>query len=430
MDEGEARREASEPSAEDTGQAAADPADTPERPVPTPYPRSADPAPADPPRRLRRVLRGATRTAVALLSVSALAATGFAYTTLDQLQDNVQTTDALQQNHGEEHVAPPPPEDDGATDILLVGADSRTDMRGNPLPLDMLKELRTESKDGVNTDTLIILRIPKDGGKPAAVSIPRDTWVDVPQGGQAKINSAYGAAKVAATTRLRAEGMTDSAEVERESNQAGRRALVAAVQDFTQVRIDHYAEVNLLGFYLLTEALGGVEVCLNHATVDKDSGANFAAGPQVVSGGEALSFVRQRKNLPRGDLDRIVRQQVFLSSALKQVLSAGTLTSPDRLDRLTETVYRSLVLDPDLDLLRFAEQAEGIASGDIEFVTIPVVQVGARSADGQSIITVDVGQVRTFVDGLVSPVTQQQGGGSAPAGRPELLAAASVPCVN
>ncbi|MBK1788862.1 LCP family protein [Prauserella cavernicola] len=400
------------------------------RPVPTPYPRPR-PAPAPPRRsRLRAVGRGTVRTVVALLSVVALAATGYAYTTLDDLQDNVQTTDALQQNVDDEDpdTPPPPPQDDGATDILLVGADSRNDMQGNPLPLSMLKELRTEDKAGVNTDTLIVLRIPKNGGKPTGISIPRDTWVDVPQGGKGKINSAYGAAKVAESQRLRAEGMTDHARVERDSDQAGRRALVRTVQDFTQVRIDHYAEINLLGFYLLTESLGGVEVCLNAPTVDKDSGADFAAGPQVVSGGEALSFVRQRKNLPRGDLDRIVRQQVFLSSALNQVLSAGTLTNSERLGQLTETLRRSLVLDPGLNLLGFAEQAKGIANGDMEFVTIPVEQVGARSQDGQSIVTVDLGEVRGFVDDLAKRDQQQpSGGGSAPAAAPMR---ATAPCVN
>lgn len=419
------------------------------RPRPTPYPRSrpapeAVPAP-EPRRRLRSVGRGIVRTAVALLSVVALTATGYAYTMLDDLQSSVETTDALEEDpSGDE--APPPPQDDGATDILLVGADSRTDMQGNPLPLAVLKQLRTESKAGIKTDTLIILRIPKDGSAPTGISIPRDTWVDVPHGGKDKINSAYGTAKEAASERLRREGMTDRAQLERDSNQAGRRALVKTVQDFTQVHIDHYAEISLLGFYLLTEALGGVEVCLNAPTSDKDSGADFAAGPQVVSGGEALSFVRQRKNLPRGDLDRIVRQQVFLTSALRKALSTGTLTDPAKLAGLTDTVRRSLVLDPNLDVLGFADKAKELAGGNIEFVTIPVEQVGARSHDGQSIITVDLGDVRSFVRSLahgdrtppgeaqpdgarrgasVPPGVQPAGGGSALAAR-----VAGVPCVN
>ncbi|SFQ20566.1 cell envelope-related function transcriptional attenuator common domain-containing protein [Amycolatopsis arida] len=422
---------------------------SPRRFVPSPHPRSAPPASesrlAEPARsrRGRRAGHAVGRVLLALLSAVALVATGYAYTRLDDLRDNVHTTDALDL-HDEDPVAPPA--DDGATDILLVGTDARTDMQGNPLPLDVLRALRTESKAGINTDTLILLRVPKDGGRPTGVSIPRDTWVSVPQGGHAKINSVYGVAKAAAAERLRREGARDQAAIERESDQAGRRALVKTVQEFTQVRIDHYAEVGLLGFYLLTEALGGVKVCLRHATEDKDSGADFRAGPQVVSGGEALSFVRQRKNLPRGDLDRIVRQQAFLASALHQVLSAGTLTNPGKLDQLTDAVHRSLVTDPDLDLLKFAEQAKDIASGDIEFVTIPVVTVGARSEDGQSIVEVNLAEVRRFIAGLVptdsgatgaaeATAGVRGGGGAAGSngaggGAARQITAEDVPCVN
>lgn len=406
------------------------------QPAPSPYPRSS-PAVVPPARHRRkgRVRRASVRTLVAMLSAAALVATGYAYATLDRVQDNVRTTDALIEQ--DERVAPP--QDDGATDILLVGTDARTDMQGHPLPLEVLRKLRTESKAGINTDTLILLRIPKDGSEPAGVSIPRDTWVDVPHGGKDKINSAYGVAKTAAAAALRAEGGTDQAEIERESDQAGRRALVRTVQDFTQIRVDHYAEVSLLGFYLLTEALGGIKVCLNQPTEDKDSGASFRAGPQVVSGGEALSFVRQRKNLPRGDLDRIVRQQAFLASALHQVLSAGTLTSPSKLNELVDTVHRSLVLDPDLDLLEFAEQAKGIASGDISFVTIPVKTVGGRSPDGQSIIEVDEAAVHDFVASLAgrgnevaATSTPTGGGGSGPGSvlTQEGITADGVACVN
>ncbi|WP_228005081.1 LCP family protein [Amycolatopsis sp. YIM 10] len=373
-------------------------------------------------------MRTTGKVFLALLSIVALATTGYAYTTLDDFQDNVGTADALIVDPDDPAA---PPADDGATDILLVGADSRTDMQGNPLPLRVLKELRTEEKAGVNTDTLIILRIPKNGGKPAAVSIPRDTWIDVPQGGQAKINSVYGVTKANTAADLRRQGKRDDAEVERESDQAGRTALVKTVQDFTQIRVDHYAEVGLLGFYLLTEALGGIKVCLNHATEDKDSGANFRKGVQTVSGGEALSFVRQRKNLPGGDLGRIQRQQAFLSSALHQVLSAGTLTSPDKLNQLMEAVKKSVVVDPGLDLLEFAGQARDIASGEINFQTIPVVAVGARSEDGQSIIEVDLTAVRQFVAELVGRGAQPAtGGGSAPGTAPRQNTADGVTCVD
>ncbi|CAM3119272.1 LCP family protein [Saccharomonospora xinjiangensis] len=392
--------------------------------------------------RARRTVRAVVRSAIALLSVASLGITGYAYSALDALQDNVTTTDALRLNDviDTSEDEPPPPEDDGATDILLVGTDSRTDMEGNPLPADVLRQLRTESNPGISTDTLIVLRIPHDGSSPTGISIPRDTWVSVSGGDHAKINSVYGSAKYEAERALRAEGVTERSKLARESDQAGRSALVRTVQRFTQVRIDHYAEVNLLGFYLLTEALGGVKVCLNNATSDPDSGANFAAGVQTVSGGEALSFVRQRKNLPRGDLDRIQRQQAFLASALNKVLSAGTLTDTERMEKLSDTLRKSLVLDSELDLLKFAQQTSGIASGEFSFVTIPVVDIAAWSPDGkQSIVAVDLDEVRSFVADAVRDDSREErpsGGGSAPpAARSqqtgaEEITADDVACVN
>ena len=385
---------------------------------PTPYPRTSPPSDEpepelaeDVPHRRRRPFRATGKALVALVSVAALVATGYAWATYHEVQGNMRTTDALDlpESPGDR---PPPPADDGADDILLVGADARTDMQGNPLPLRVLKELRTEQTNGVNTDTIIIVRLPKNGAKPYAVSIPRDTWIDLPRGGQGKINSVYGLAKRAEAGELRSQGERDSAKIERDSDQVGRQALVRAVQNFTQVRIDHYAEVNLLGFYLITEALGGVQVCLNQATQDKDSGADFRAGVQTVSGGEALSFVRQRKNLPHGDLDRIVRQQAFLSSALHKVLSAGVLTNPGTLDELTEAMRRSLVLDAGFDLLQFADRAKGLASGDVTFTTIPVVTINGRSPDGeQSIVEVDPAAVRQFFAELAG---RGPAGGGAP----------------
>ncbi|OAP22280.1 MULTISPECIES: LCP family protein [Amycolatopsis] len=401
---------------------------------PSPHPRVALPQPSnpappeEPDRHSGRVTRVTRRVAIGLVSLLALSGTGYAYVTKDKLQDNVATADVLTPRAGE---PPAPPADDGGTDILLVGSDARTDQQGNPLPPSMLKSLRTEDKAGINTDTVILLRIPKNGGKASAVSIPRDSWVDVPGRGQAKINSAYGVAKARAEQEERAQGEHDQAKIARDSDAAGRRALVQTVQDLTQARIDHYAEVNLLGFYLITEAVGGVPVCLNHATSDKDSGANFRRGVQTVSGGEALSFVRQRKNLPNGDLDRIKRQQAFLSSAMRKVLSAGTLTNPSMLNSLMDAVHRSFVLDDSLDVLEFAQQVKGIASGDLTFATIPVITTNGRSEDGQSIVEVDPAAVRRFVAGLAGRSSTGGGGAAAGAVSQSLDSGIpGVPCVD
>jgi LCP family protein required for cell wall assembly len=341
-----------------------------------------------------RVLVVARRGLAAGLSLAVLAGTGYGWSSLNHLQRSLNTTNVI--------AAQPPGEPgDGATDILLVGSDSRTDANGNPLPLSVLKLLRTEESAGLNTDTIILIRVPDDGGKAYAVSIPRDTYVPIPGYREDKINAAYGVSKRIAGNELRAKGVADEPRIDRESAQAGQRALVETVQGLTGVHVDHYAEINLYGFYLLTEALGGVEVCLKRSTSDPDSGANFRKGRQVVSGGDALAFVRQRKGLPRGDLDRIVRQQVFMAALVNKMLGAGSLADPGRLSGLVDAAQKSIVLDRGWDVLAFAEQLRGLAGGDVEFVTIPVVEVGARNERGQDIITVDQATVHAFFTGLL-----------------------------
>jgi LCP family protein required for cell wall assembly len=346
-----------------------------------------------------KVVLVSARTLVALVSVAAIVAMSMLYLRVDQLQDSVNVTDALAVA---QQAPDAPPADDGANDILVVGSDTRTDLQGRELSAKLLRELRTEATDTLNTDTLILLRFPHNGGKSYAVSIPRDTYVPVPNWRDEKINGAFGVTKARAAEDMVNKGENDRAKIERESDALGRAALVQSVQGLTGVHIDHYAEVTLYGFYLLTQAIDGVDVCLNHSTSDPDSGANFRRGPQTVRGGDAVAFVRQRKNLPRGDLDRIVRQQTFLSSAMNKVLSGGLLTDTGKLNALSDAVSKTVVTDPGLKFLDLVKQAQSLASGQVEFVTIPVTGVGARNDRGQSIITVDIPAVKAYIAALVT----------------------------
>ncbi|WP_460401096.1 LCP family protein [Actinophytocola sediminis] len=354
-------------------------------------------------RRAWTVLLVIGRVVVGLVSVSALAAMSLLWSRVVQLEESRNTTDAVAQAQTGP-AAQAPPADDGANDILIVGNDSRTDMQGNPLSAELLRVLRTEATETLNTDTLILLRIPKDGGQPSAVSIPRDTSVTVPGLEEPeKINGAYGITKARTADRMVDDGESDRRKIERTSDDAGRKALIQAVQVLTGVRVDHYTEVSLYGFYLLTEAIDGVDVCLKNSTSDTDSGASFAQGPQTVRGGDAVSFVRQRNGLPRGDLDRIVRQQTFLSSAMRKVLSGDLLTNNAKLNDLADAVSKSVVMDGGLEFVDLVNQAQALASGQVRFVTIPVTGVGARNHRKQSIITVDVPAVQRFVAELVAP---------------------------
>ncbi len=399
-------------------------ADVPEEDLP-----EADPLP----RRRTSKLLVAGRVVMALVSAAALAAMSMVWLRVVELDSSTNTTDAL--TEAQEQSGPgAPTDDDGANDILIVGNDSRTDMQGRPLSAKLLKELRTEATETLNTDTLILLRIPHNGSKGSAISIPRDTSVQVPNlGRDEKINGAFGITKALTMEQLVGAGEKDRAKIERDSDDAGRTSLVQAVQVLTGVRVDHYTEVSLYGFYLLTEVIDGVDVCLNHATSDPDSGASFAKGPQTVRGGDAVSFVRQRKGLPRGDLDRIVRQQTFLASAMTKVLSGDLLTNNAKLNALQDAVSKTVVMDDGLHFLELVSQAQALASGNVQFVTIPVTGVGARNDRGQSIITVDLPAVHAYVESLVATPPQPTGmAGEADYGltSPASAVRAQVPCVD
>jgi LCP family protein required for cell wall assembly len=302
----------------------------------------------------------------------------------------------------------------GAQNVLLVGVDSRTDAQGKALPPAVLAQLHSGPDTGaINSDTIMLLHVPADGRAAVAFSIPRDSYVDIPGYRRDKINTAYPAKKAETAEQLIGGGEHNLARVETESAEAGRRALVGAVEDLTGLTVDHYAEINLAGFHDLTTTLGGVDVCLKAAVNDPLSGARFPAGPQTIFGANALAFVRQRHGLPDGDLSRIRRQQVFMAAAADKILSARTLTDPAKLEGLVQAVQSALVIDAGWDLLAFAQQASDIAAGNLRFLTIPTR--GPETNDRGDVVLVDRDEVRDFVE---RSAAEQEAAGQAAADAP------------
>lgn len=293
--------------------------------------------------------------------------------------------------------------EDGAIDILLVGMDSRTDAHGNPLSADELATLRAGDDVSTNTDTIILVRIPNNGRSATAISIPRDSYVEAPGDlGKTKINGVFGQVKLEKMKELVEQQGEDAAVAEPKATEAAREALIHTVAKLTGVTVDHYAEIGLLGFALITDALGGVDVCLKDPVYEPLSGADFPAGPQKLDGPQALSFVRQRHDLPRGDLDRVTRQQAVMAALAHQVISSKTLSSPATLNRLQDAVQRSVVLSAGWDIMDFVTQMQKLAGGNVAFATIPVLQEDGWSDDGmQSVVRVDPTQVQDFVSGLL-----------------------------
>lgn len=295
----------------------------------------------------------------------------------------------------------------GDTNILLMGLDSRRDQNGEPLPEDVLDKLHAGSSDigGYNTNTLILLHVPGDGGKAKAFSVPRDDFVEmhgVPGfTGKAKIKEAYGRAKAKREEQLAGQGVKDRRQLEHEGREAGRKAELDTVRAFLGVPIDHFAELNLAGFYHLAGALDGVPVCLKHPVKDNYSGADFPAGRQTLDGQQSLAFVRQRHGLTMGDLDRTKRQQAFLAGATYKLNQAGTFTDPVKLLKLIDTAKQDVVTDQGWDLLSFVKQAKNLSGGNVEFVTLPIE--GFDRNHGAEINVVDDMKIKRLIAEQIGP---------------------------
>jgi LCP family protein required for cell wall assembly len=307
-------------------------------------------------------VRVAGRALVASVSLLVIVASGVAWATFKNFTSDVP------------HGAPVPALSAGETDpdgadqnILLIGNDTRS----GASDAELTALHAGHDKTTVNADTMMVLHIPSGDGRPTLVSFPRDSWVRLPGYGRGKINAAYPEAYNHA--KLKHLG-------ERAAESAGVVETIRTIHTLTGLYIDHYMQVSMLGFYRISEAIGGVTVCLKHAqnaTTDKDafgsgySGIDLPKGISVIKGAQALSFVRQRHGLPHGDLDRIKRQQYFLRAAFSKITSAGMLLNPFKLHDLLGAVGRSLLTDPALDLLALARQFESLTSGKISFVTVP-----------------------------------------------------------
>lgn len=363
----------------------------------------------------RRRVRLFARAVVAVVSAVVLAVSALAWVQLRTLDRSTPTAQLIAA----------PVAATAEQNILLVGVDSRTDAMGNPLPPELLRALNAGgSSDGGDTaDTLIVVHVPAGGGRATAISIPRDSYVQIAGGfGKHKINSAYSRGVQSATEALTepttASGSTGSLPfapeslrmgadpndpaIRRAALAAGARTTIGTVEQLTGLRITHFASVNLAGFADVSEAIGGVPVCLRAPVDDPYSGALFPGGPQQISGVAALAFVRQRHGLPDGDLDRIARQQVFLAGATDRLLSAGMLADPFALGRLSGVVSRSVTLDAGWDLLGFARQMQGLSAGAVTFRTIPTGSTELSTPYDGTAVKVDPAQVRMFVAGAIA----------------------------
>jgi LCP family protein required for cell wall assembly len=244
--------------------------------------------------------------------------------------------------------------DNGSENILVLGSDTRAG--GN-------KKLGGGTDDGsARSDTAMIVHVYKGHKKASVVSIPRDTLIDRPSCTDTK-GDKYPAAKSVMFNSAYSTG--------------GAACAVKTVESVTDLRMDHYLEVDFAGFQTLIDDLGGVQVTTTKSIDDPDSHLNLKAGTHRLDGEQALGLVRTRHGVGDGsDLGRIQLQQAFIKALVNQVKDVGVFTNPKKLYDLAETATKTVTADSDLGsvnkLASFAGGLKGITPSNMHMVTMPV----------------------------------------------------------
>src|ERR1700760_3943027 len=286
-------------------------------------------------RRLSLMICGALSAVVLIVAGGAWGLTGW-------VNDTIKRVDAGTSDSGTT----------GPLNILVAGVDQRTGLTHH-------QEVVLHVGDDVstNSDTLMLVHVSADRSRVEVISIPRDSWVDIPGHGMSKINAAYGL--------------------------GGPKLMVQTVEQATGLTINHYVEVNFLGFVKITDALGGVNICLPQPVDDSYSGLRLSAGVHHVDGITALAYARDRHSFATSDLARIQDQQKLLSTALANAIHSGLLANPLRLSGFISAAVSALTVDKGLNVSALADQMRGIGTGDVRFMTVPLGNYDFHAPDGE-----------------------------------------------
>lgn len=293
----------------------------------------------------------ATQLALALLTV------GGVVLLYRALNDNIAPGEDIAHAPGVEKqtMSGSDPEDDQPMNILLMGSDSRA---GAGNDIDGLGDI------GQRADTTILLHVSANRRNAYGVSLPRDAIIDRPdcklRGGEI----VPGASAVMFNTAFAV---------------GGAQCAVQTVEALTGVFIDHFVVLDFNGFKAMVDAVDGVEVCIPKPVSDYEHNIFFDAGTQVLTGQDALNYVRERYQLSvTGDIGRMKRQQAFIASMTNKVLSAGTLSQPTKVYGFVDAVTSSIQVDSKLDsvgkLVRLALEFRNTGLAKIKFITVPVAE--------------------------------------------------------
>jgi LCP family protein required for cell wall assembly len=323
----------------------------------------------------------------------------------------------------------------GAMNILVMGLESRTNYEGQPLSVQQLVETHSGNEESVSsgevgaqdTDTLILIHIFAGGQKAVGFSIPRDDLVTYPHATylgitEGKIDQAYDFAYNQSLGQTYGSSLSSNQRY-LEANQAGQQFEVQTVESVTGVEIDHFVEVNLIGFYYLAQAFGGIEVCVkpwsgNNGANLQDSASGWDAlndGYSLRKGGaqylhlaapQALAFVRARDTLPGIDLGRTKRQQAVIDYVVWKLKNEGAFTDLGLLNSLLGTASQYLITDSTFNPLDFATNMRALSGSHLSFQTLPVAnQVNGMQLNGssQDVNLIDVPDIEQVVHNAFYP---------------------------
>ncbi len=304
-----------------------------------------------------RVLKITGLSLAGLLLLGAGAA-GWVYWQLDGNIGSVDINSALGDDRPARPLSTPSADEPlpaGPLNVLVLGSDSRGGEEN--------RELGGGEDGGARSDTAMVVHL--DAGRTAAtvVSIPRDTLVDRPSCPLEDGESARPASGVMFNTAYEVGGPV---------------CAVKTVESLTDVRMDHYVEIDFAGFARLVDALGGVTVTTEEDIDDDRSHLTLEAGTHHLDGADALALARTRYGVGDGsDLGRIGLQQRLVKALLEQVARQNLLTSPARLYEVADAATAGLTADTGLDslgeLTRFGRSLRGLTSAGVTTVTMPVV---------------------------------------------------------
>jgi len=323
-----------------------------------------------------------------------------------------------------------------AMNILVMGLESRTNFYGQSLPPALITAMHTGPIGGQDPNTLILIHIFAGGQKAVGFSIPRDDLVNFPQPfnvdginiPNGKIDNAY---NWAYTESLQKTGSSTKNDYTL-ANQAGQTAEIDTVESVTGVKIDHFVETNLAGFYYLAQAFRGVEVCLkpeetginasNYTSsnlYDYNSGFNAVKydGYNLAKGGaqylhlsapQALAFVRERDNLAEGDIDRTRRQQAVIDYVIWQLKHENAFAAGGTITGLLSSANQYLATDKSLNLIDFAASMQALTGQNLSFTTLPSVPGSNQLLPGygptpQSVNIISVPYIKQLVHAAFYP---------------------------